>query len=149
MKLTIATCQFPVSADIRRNLFYIKRQILAAKDRGAVVVHFPEGAISGYAGIDFASYIGFDWPLLKERTEEVLSLAGELRVWIILGSSHRLRGANKPHNSLYIRSKQLYVDQLQQLLGKRELLAGFLRAPGWGKNRAVAVECNRRLALPR
>lgn len=102
MKLNVATCQFPVGADIRKNLAYTVRQVHAAKDRGAHVVHFPEACLSGYAGTDFASLEGFDWSLLRECTEEVLNLARELRIWVVLGSSHRLTGTNKPHNSLYI-----------------------------------------------
>lgn len=102
MKLTVATCQFPVDADIQRNLLYISRQMRDAKRRGADAVHFPEGALSGYAGMDFDSFEGFDWPLLEKCTEKVLGLAGELGIWVILGSSHRLTGRHKPHNCLYI-----------------------------------------------
>lgn len=102
MKLTVATCQFPVSADIRKNLAYVARQIHAAKDGGADVVHFPEACLSGYAGTDFASFEEFDWSLLKACTEEILNLARECGVWVVLGSSHRLTGTNKPHSSLYI-----------------------------------------------
>ena len=72
MKLSVATCQFPVSADIRQNLAYVVRQVHAAKDLGAHIVHFPEACLSGYAGTDFASHEGFDWSLLKECTEGVL-----------------------------------------------------------------------------
>jgi predicted amidohydrolase len=32
----------------------------------------------------------------------VLTRAKELKIWVILGSTHRLTGRNKPHNSLYI-----------------------------------------------
>ncbi len=39
--LTIATCQFPVSADITANLRHIKRQMDLASQRGARVAHFP------------------------------------------------------------------------------------------------------------
>jgi predicted amidohydrolase len=60
MKLTVATCQFPVDADMRRNLQYVSRHIRTAKDRGAHVAHFPEACLSGYAGVDFPSYKGFD-----------------------------------------------------------------------------------------
>jgi hypothetical protein len=31
------------------------------------VAHFPEGALSGYAGIDFASFEGFGWDRLADR----------------------------------------------------------------------------------
>ena len=106
MKLNVATCQFPVGADIRKNLSYVVRQVHVAKDRGAHVVHFPEACLSGYAGTDFASLEGFDWSLLKACTEEVLNLARELHIWVVLGSSHRLTGTNKPHDSLYIINDQ-------------------------------------------
>ncbi len=102
MRLTVATCQFPVDSDIRRNLRYVSRQIQTAKDRGAHVAHFPEASLSGYAGVDFPSHEGFDWPLLRECTQRVLDLARQFRIWVILGSAHRLTGDHKPHNSLYI-----------------------------------------------
>lgn len=102
MKLKAATCQFPTSADIGRNLQYILRQIRNAKDRGADVAHFPEACLSGYAGRDLTSYRGFNWRRLWESAQQVLELAKELQIWVILGSAHRLTGRNKPHNSLYI-----------------------------------------------
>ncbi len=102
MKLTVATCQFPVSADIHSNLLYVSRQMRAAKAQGAHVAHFPEACLSGYAGVDLASFKGFDWDLLQECTRAVLNLARQLRLWVILGSAHRLTGSHKPHNSLYI-----------------------------------------------
>ena len=102
MKLTVATCQFPISSDVRNNLRYVVRQVRTAKDRGADVAHFPEACLSGYAGTDFASFEGFDWSLLEECTRKVLDLARELSMWVILGSAHRLTPPHKPHNSLYI-----------------------------------------------
>jgi predicted amidohydrolase len=73
-----------------------------AKDSGADVAHFPETCLSGYAGVDFASHEDFDWALLRECTQRVLDLARQLRVWVVLGSTHPLTGQHKPHNSLYI-----------------------------------------------
>ena len=102
MKLVVATSQFPVSADIRRNTRYVLRQLQVAHDRGADVVHFCEGALSGYAGADFASHAGFDWKQLETSTREVLGRARELGIWVLLGSSHRLTGRRKPHNSVYV-----------------------------------------------
>ena len=102
MKLTVATCQFPISSDVRKNLKYVARQIRTAKDRGADVAHFPEACLSGYAGTDFASFQGFDWPLLEECVRRVLGLARESRMWVVLGSAHRLTTPHKPHNSLYV-----------------------------------------------
>lgn len=102
MKLTVATCQFPISSDVRENFGHVARQVRVAQDRGADVAHFPEACLSGYAGVDFVSHDGFDWGLLRERTERVLELAQELSIWVVLGSAHRLTAPHKPHNSLYV-----------------------------------------------
>jgi predicted amidohydrolase len=54
--LKVATCRFPVGADIDVNLGHVKRQMAVAAQHGARVAHFPEGAMSGYAGADFESF---------------------------------------------------------------------------------------------
>ncbi len=102
MKLAVATCQFPVDRDIRANLGWIKRQMNEARSRGAHVAHFPECCLTGYAPIDFKSFAKYDWDLLATCTQRVMALACELGLWVILGSSHRLTGSHKPHNSLYV-----------------------------------------------
>lgn len=116
MKLTIATCQFPIGANVRDNARHILKQISGAAKRGAKAVHFPEAALSGYAGIDFESHAGFDWELLRECAETILEQARACNVWVILGSAHRLSGRNKPHNSLYIISDRgRLVDRYDKL----------------------------------
>lgn len=100
--LRIASCQFPVSADIAANLRYIKRQMSLASQRGARVAHFPEAALSGYAGTDFATFAGFGWDQLQAATADVMRQASRLGIWVITGSAHRLSGGQKPHNSLYV-----------------------------------------------
>jgi predicted amidohydrolase len=102
MNIKVGTCQFPTSANIDENLEYVLRQMKIAKDLGADVVHFPEACLSGYPPHDFHSYQEFDWKLLEESSLQVLTRAKELRIWVILGSTHKLTGRNKPHNSLYI-----------------------------------------------
>jgi len=101
-QLTVATCQFPVSADVGANLRQITRQLGVAADRGARVAHFPEGALSGYAGTDFGSFADFDWNGLRTATDVVAECARRLGVWAVVGSAHQLSGAHKPHNSLYV-----------------------------------------------
>ena len=98
----MATCQFPVSAEVGANLRWVARQMRTAATRGARVVHFPEGALSGYAGIDLESFEGFDWTGLRRATGQVIDLAEELGVWVVLGSAHQLGRGHKPHNSLYV-----------------------------------------------
>jgi len=101
-KVKIAACQFAVGPDVRANGEQIRRFIRKAGREGADVVHFSECALSGYAGADFASFDGYDWDLLRAQTWEVMQTAGEAAVWVVLGSSHRLTGPNRPHNSLYL-----------------------------------------------
>ncbi|MFC1582379.1 carbon-nitrogen hydrolase family protein [Planctomycetota bacterium] len=105
-KLKVATCQFAVSASIGRNAATIKRQILRAKKRGAGIAHFPETALSGYAGVEYPNWDGFEWDRLQAETEAICLLARQKRIWLILGSAHRLTGTNQPHNCLYIINDQ-------------------------------------------
>ncbi len=98
----VATCQFPVSSDVGANLRFVLRQARTAKARGADVAHFAEGALSGYAGSDFDSFEGFDWDALRHAVHQVRRVAGELRMWVVVGSAHPLSNGTKPHNSLYV-----------------------------------------------
>ncbi len=106
MKISVATCQFPISADVRANFEHVARQVRRAKRQGADVVHFPECALSGYADTDVASFDDLDWDLLQRCARQMLELAEQTRIWIILGTAHRLSGKHKPHNSLYIINDQ-------------------------------------------
>ena len=58
--------------------------------------------MSGYAGVSFDSFDGFDWNHLESATRRSIGLAAELRIWLVLGSSHRLSGGHRPHNCLYV-----------------------------------------------
>lgn len=102
MTLATATCQFPVSADIGRNTRYVLRQMTEARGAGARVAHFPEGALSGYAGPDFSSFTGFDWDKQQASLVRVASHAEALGIWVVVGGAHRLTGRRKPHNSVYV-----------------------------------------------
>jgi deaminated glutathione amidase len=101
-RIRVASCQFPVSADLKNNYQYIEAQIVEAKLRKADVVHFPECALSGYPGTDMMSMENFDWNELHRLTDSVMTLAKKLNVWVIMGSLHKLSGNNKPHNCLYV-----------------------------------------------
>lgn len=101
-KLKIATCQFAVVGSIEHNSQLIQQLMRESASSGAEIAHFCECALSGYAGIDFDSFDAFDWDLLKTETEKIIALAAELKIWVVLGSSHRLTEPNKPHNCLYL-----------------------------------------------
>ena len=100
--LRVATCQFSVEADIHHNRRWILKQIDQAADGRAQVVHFSECALPGYAGVDIPHSKVIDWELLTQATAEIQQAAGRRKIWVLLGSSHRLSGNHKPHNSVYV-----------------------------------------------
>jgi len=101
-KIRVASCQFPISSDIKENYTWIKNQMIEAKLKKADIVHFPECALSGYPGVDMQSIDNFDWDGLFNATDSIRELAKELNIWVVLGSMHQLSEGNKPHNSLYV-----------------------------------------------
>ena len=100
--LRIATCQFGVTGSVAQNARAIRGFLKKAKKAKADVVHFSECALSGYAGADFDSFEDYDWAVLKEETQRIMELAGELGLWVVLGSTHPLTPPHKPHNCLYL-----------------------------------------------
>jgi predicted amidohydrolase len=100
--LWIASCQFPVSADISENFQWIKKQMIEAKSKNTDIVHFPECALSGYPGTDMKTIENFNWNELHLAMDSVLHLAKVLKMHVLLGSMHKLSGDHKPHNSLYL-----------------------------------------------
>lgn len=102
-RLRVATCQFPVEGEVARNRRWILRQM--EQSAGADVVHFSEAALSGYAGVDVPSSADFDWNAITTATRDVQAIARRLKLWVVLGSAHRLSNNVKPHNSLYIIDK--------------------------------------------
>jgi len=123
-QLKIGTCQFAVSDSIRRNAKQICKQMNEAKKAGAEIVHFPECALSGYVGFDFANFDGFDWELLKKETINITALAGQLKVWVALGSVHPLGGHGKISNCLYLIGPE---GEIVDRYDKRFCTAGELR----------------------
>lgn len=101
-KIRIASCQFPVSDDVGQNANWITKQMKEAVAFGAEIVHFPECALSGYPGVDHKTIEDFDWDELRAHTKEVMELAAELNVMVLLGSMHWLGEGYKPMNSLYL-----------------------------------------------
>lgn len=99
--LTVATGQFPIDADIARNLSFVCRQMREAARRGAHLIHFAETALSGYAGVEWPTLDAYPWSELESAMREVMALARKLRLWVVLGSTHRL-ARHKPHNSVYV-----------------------------------------------
>jgi len=105
-KLKIATCQFPVSGEILENSGYIKRFIREAASNGCDIIQFPEQALSGYPPVDIPSFQNYNWDVLRAETKDIMALAKEHHIWVVLGSSHFISENEKPLNCLYIISDQ-------------------------------------------
>jgi len=101
-RLRVASCQFPVTGDIRRNASYIRRYLARAAEAGAHLLHTSEACLSGYANKDVPSFAGYDWGLLRQETARLRALTAELGLWLVLGSAHYLDEATKPTNCLYL-----------------------------------------------
>ena len=54
MTITVATVQSHISVDTRVNGRHIRHLMTEARTAGARVVHFPEGALSGYVKTEIA-----------------------------------------------------------------------------------------------
>ena len=99
-RLRIATCQFAETWNPARNAEIVRGYIAAAKKRRADVVHFHECCLSGYGRP--VGEPGYDWDPLRRAMQSVLAEARRRRIWVVLGSSHRLTPPHKPHNCLYL-----------------------------------------------
>lgn len=133
MKIKVATCQFPITANIGRNKDWILKQMKQAKKAGADVAHFSEVALGGYAGSEFKSFDGYDWATDRACAEEIRKVAGKLGLWVILGANHPLSGKHKPHNSLYIiNNRGRLIDRYDKLFCTGNDKGGDLKhyAPG-------------------
>jgi len=100
--ICVASCQFPISADIQENATWIINQMTEAHELDADIVHFPECALSGYPGVDLKTLEGFNWLDLRNYTDTIMVLAQKLEIWVVLGSIHELGEGFKPMNSLYV-----------------------------------------------
>ena len=103
--VTIALAQTPVSVDVRRNLRHIRAMMRKAKAAGADLVQFTEGVLSGYGRkllTPFEQWRAEDWARLRTASDTIARLAGELKLWVLMGSIHPLEDGARPHNCLYL-----------------------------------------------
>jgi predicted amidohydrolase len=100
--LMIATAQSHVSADVRANGREIRTLMRQVRLGGASLVHFSEGALSGYSKSQIKDWGGVDWGALGDELRRTAALAGELGLWVVIGCAHRLTPPHRPHNSLYV-----------------------------------------------
>ncbi|MFE9653233.1 carbon-nitrogen hydrolase family protein [Micromonospora sp. NPDC006431] len=106
--MTIAAAQPLVTRDPVENGAVVRALMREAHERGARLVQFPEGALTGYIGQAKRHFAGWniDWAPVRAQLDETAALAGELDLWVVLGGNHRLTGPHRPHNSLYVISNR-------------------------------------------
>lgn len=100
--IRVATCQFSVEGQIAHNRAEVLRLMDEAAAQQADVAHFSETALSGYAGVDIPNIAALNWDELVAATRDIQQRAKELKLWVLLGSSHRLSDGHKPHNCVYV-----------------------------------------------
>lgn len=128
-RLRIAIAQTDVGFDPRANGALIRAQMREAARAGARLIQFTEGAMSGYpsgSGKDVLAGWKVDWSLLRAELEATAALAGELRLWTVIGSNHPLTPPNRPHNSLYV------ISDAGELVGRYDKrLLSFSEVSEW------------------
>ena len=115
--LRIAVAQSTVREDptnptlLRESGAEVRSLMQEAAAAGARLVHFPEGAICfpskvvmsslGPDEIGPSDWTKADWTVLQEELEQITKLSGQLGIWTVIPSVHRLPDA-RPHNSAYV-----------------------------------------------
>jgi predicted amidohydrolase len=118
----------------------MRRLMREARQAGARLLHFPEGATcspnkrimsaSGREHIGPADWSRFEWTVLREELAATTALARELGLWTVFGSVHQLSGPRRPHNSLYIVSDrgELVTRYDERMLSNTKI--SFMYTPG-------------------
>ncbi|MDX6236901.1 MAG: hypothetical protein QOG10_1716, partial [Kribbellaceae bacterium] len=88
--LRIAIAQPTITADARENGRKVRRLMREAAAEQARLVQFPEGLLSGYAEEQIEDWNAVDWAAVREEFEQIIALAAELELWVLLGSAHPL-----------------------------------------------------------
>jgi len=111
--MRIATAQSLIAPDITKNGQEIEALIRAAHAQGADLVHFPEGALSGYAKKQLSpDWSRFAWDQFGEQMLKLRELCAELEIWAVIGGVHRDDAGARPFNSLFV------IDPSGQIAGR-------------------------------
>ena len=103
--MKIAAAQTIVSKDISQNGAAIRQILAEAASEGARLVHFCEGALSGYSKFQIAEpddWLSFDWNMQEIELRSIAALCGKLGIYAAVGGAHKLSATSRPHNSLYV-----------------------------------------------
>lgn len=105
-KFRIGIAKNQPSANVEKNSEEICHLIRLAKQKGATLIHFPEGGLSGYVKAQIRSWDEVDWEQIYNQLDVVSKEAKANEIWVVIGCNHQLQEPNMPHNSLFIISDQ-------------------------------------------
>ena len=126
--------------ELRDSGLEMRRLMREARQAGARIVHFPEGATcspnkrimstNGPEEVGPSDWSRFEWVVLRQELDATRKLARELGLWTIFGSVHRLTQPRRPHNSLYVVSDrgELVTRYDERLLSNTKV--SFMYTPG-------------------
>jgi len=104
--ISIAVAQTAITADVHENGRLIRAQMTEARDKGASLIQFPEGALSGYIKKQVKNWADVDWSMVRDELGAIADHARKLGLWAAVGCNHQLTSPHLPHNSVYIISDQ-------------------------------------------
>ena len=120
--MTVAAAQLPLLPDpgdtsqIRASGDAVRALMQQANACGAGLVHFPEGALispgkrvmssTGPDNLGPADWDRADWAGLGRELDEIVRLAGRLRLWTVVGGIHRSAPGARPGNCLFVISSR-------------------------------------------
>ncbi|WP_105402316.1 carbon-nitrogen hydrolase family protein [Neorhizobium sp. T7_12] len=128
------------AAELRASGEEMRRLMREARQAGARVIHFPEGATcspdkhimssTGRDPVGPSDWSRFEWAVLREELEATRALARELGLFAVIGSVHQLTEPHWPHNSLYVVSDrgELVTRYDERLLSNTKI--SFMYTPG-------------------
>jgi predicted amidohydrolase len=100
--IILATASSLITPNVLTNGAHIREMMGQARSQGARIVHFPEGALSGYAKNEVLAWQDVDWQCIYSEVRLIAETAKTLGLWVVLGCNHQLSAPNLPHNSLYV-----------------------------------------------
>lgn len=115
--------------------------IVRARQAGARLVHFPEGALSFPHKrvmssvpdeVGPADWSRLDWQTYAEELATTARLAGELGIWVALPAAHRLSEPYRPHNSIYVIDDHGQVSTRYDERFMSDTKINFMYSPGTG-----------------
>lgn len=104
--MRIATAQNQIQANIELNFSQIKALVIKAAKEGTDFIHFPEGALSGYAKAQIKDWAEVDWEELEMKLDDICTLCATYQIGTAIGCAYKHQRMNRPFNSLYIIDKK-------------------------------------------